>query len=324
MASHISLTHIAETLGVSRATVSNALSGRGRVSPALAERIRNAAEEMRYVPSAAARSLRSGRSTLVGMVVPDFTMPLFGVLAQAFERAAKERGMALLVRDGRGDPAIHAEMVADLVARGVDGIVVVPVRGDDSALDHVPVPLAVVDAASNPRNIASCDHRAGARMAIGHLADLGHRSVEIIVSATRSHVSNEREAGMLAAAEAFGLKTRVRHLQPDFDTARTHARTWRPDGATAIAAAFDAIGVGLIAGFIEAGVRVPQDVSVTGFDNTIWGRIIRPDLTTVTQDLDGIADHVLDVLIGRAAGQRLFPGTLAARGSTAPPAVRGG
>ncbi len=313
-----SMKRIADALGVSRATVSNALTGKGRVSAVLVERIRAMAEEMNYVPSHAARTLRLGRSTLIGMVVPDFSMPLFASFAQAFERAARARGLALMVADALNDPQLQRQRMQDFVARGVDGLVVIPMRGASLQLEGLPVALAVVDAEGNPANTASCDHGAGGRLVAGHLADLGHRHVRVVGVTTRSHVSEARVAGMTEVFRARGVDFTIDLIPPGLEGGHAYGLAWtRP--ATAIAAAYDGCAIGIVNGLLEAGHRVPQDVSVSGFDDVIWGRIITPQLTTVRQDLAAIADHALDVLTGRAEGARLFPVELVIRGSTTTP-----
>ncbi|MEI4472816.1 LacI family DNA-binding transcriptional regulator [Frigidibacter sp. MR17.24] len=314
-----SMQQIADALGVSRVTVANALSGRGRVSAAMAARVREMAEALNFVPSHAGRTLRTGRSTIVGLVVPDFTMPLFAGFVQAFERAAKARGLALLIGDSMGSGEMQAEQLRDFAGRGADALIVIPLRGAPIDPASLPVPVAVVDSAANPLNTASADHREGGRIVARHLVALGHRHVEIVLSRQQSNVSDERGAGMREVFAAAGVTLREVAVGPDLDAVRAHADGWRAEGVTAICAAYDAIGVGMIAGLTARGIRVPQDVSVTGFDDIVWGRIVAPPLTTLRQDLPAIAEHALDVVTGRARGQRLAAVTLVVRGSTCPP-----
>ncbi|MFC7704605.1 LacI family DNA-binding transcriptional regulator [Plastorhodobacter daqingensis] len=317
-----SMQQIADALGVSRATVSNALRGTGRVGRDLAERIRAEAARSGYVPSHAGRSLRTGKSANIGLVVPDFAMPLFPVFAQAFERAAKRRGMAIMVADSMGAAETQREEIRNIVARGVDGLVVIPLRGSNLADLALPVPMAVVDSAANPLNAASCDHRDGGRQVARHLADLGHRRVVILVSAEESTVSAERQRGMEEVFRIRDVRWKVVALRPDFDSVHDWAMgadlTGDLGGATACAAAYDAAAVGFAAAMAARGLRVPQDISITGFDDLIWGRILSPALTTVRQDLAAIAEQALAVLADGAAPGRIFPVTLVARGSSGP------
>ncbi|MEI4488162.1 LacI family DNA-binding transcriptional regulator [Frigidibacter sp. MR17.14] len=315
----VSMQQIADALGVSRVTVANALGGRGRVSAAMAERVRQMAAELNFVPSHAGRALRLGRSTIIGLVVPDFTMPLFGVFVQAFERAAKARGLALLIGDSMGSAQTQDEQLRDFAARGADALILIPLRGGRFDPATLPVPVAVIDAAANPLNTASSDHREGGRLVARHLVALGHRHVELLLASLQSNVSDERGAGMLEVFAEAGVQTRISRIAPDLDSARAFAAQWQPEGATAICAAYDALGVGVISGLAERGLRVPEDVSVTGFDDVIWGRIVSPALTTVRQDLAAIAEHALDVVTGEAQGPRLTPVALVVRASTCPP-----
>lgn len=316
---HVSMQRIAEELGVSRATVSNALRGRGRVSEGLAARIRARAEDLGFVPSAAGRALRDGRSLTVGLVVPDFAMPLFPTFVQAIESAARARGLALMVAEAASDPVRQQEAVADLIARGVDALCVIPMRGSVLAPQRLPVPVAVIDSAGNPLNIAASDHREGGRLVARHLARLGHRRVLVLVSDRLSTVSDERRAGLVEALSAAGAAVEVVATPPGLDGGQAVAAAFDPTRFTACAAVYDALAVGVIMGLTARGIRVPQQVSVTGFDDVVWGRIVTPALTSVAQDLDAIAAQALAYASGEVLAPRLFPVTLVERASTAPP-----
>ncbi|MBS9720222.1 LacI family DNA-binding transcriptional regulator [Tianweitania sp. BSSL-BM11] len=315
----ISMQNIADAVGVSRATVANALSGRGRVSADVAERVRAAARAMNYVPSHAGRALRTGRSTLLGLVVPDFSMPLFPDFVRAFERAAQAQGMALLVGDSMSDPAMQTKRVQDFLGRGIEAAIVIPLRGEPFDPDAFPLPVVIVDSDANPANVSSSDHRQGGRLAARHLVELGHRKVQILRSAAQSYVSQDRVAGMREVFDDAGTQYDEAGLRPDFDSGRDFALQWEMNDTTAVCAAYDAIAVGVMSGLTERGVRVPDDLSVTGFDDLIWGRIVNPPLTTIHQDLSSIADHALAVATGRAEGSLLSPMTLVTRSSTAVP-----
>jgi LacI family transcriptional regulator len=168
-----SMLDLARALGVSRATVSNALRGKGRLSPELAGRIRALAAELRYIPAHAGRALRTGRSATIGLIVPDFGQPLFPIFAQAIERAAKSRGVAVLVGDSLGTAEGQAAEIANLLGRGIDALVIIPTRGTSVDAAAIPVPVAVIDSAATRGNTASSDHRDGGRQIARHLLGLG-------------------------------------------------------------------------------------------------------------------------------------------------------
>lgn len=319
----VSMQRIADALGVSRATVSNALAGKGRLSEELATRIRETARSLGYVPSHAGRSLRTGRSMVIGLVVPDFTIPLFPVFAQAFERAAKRRGMAMMVADAMGSPEGQTEEILAMCGRGIDAVVVIPMRGSRLDTLVLPVPMVVVDSAANPLNTASGDHRDGGRQVARHLLELGHRRVALIESAEPSAVSLERVGGMEEVLLAAGARL-TRHKVPvRFEAARDFGLGFDIDPAegpiTACACAYDVQAVGLQAAMAARGIAVPGRLSITGHDDTIWSRIVTPQITSLRQDLPAIAEHALAVAAGESAGQQLFAGALLPRGSSAPP-----
>lgn len=320
----VSQQDIADALNISRATVSNALNGTGRLSPELMQRVRDKAAELNFAPSGLGRALRTGRSSTIGLVLPDFRMPLFAEFARAFAMAARRRGMVLMVADSLGDLEVQDQNLADLAARGSDALVVIPMRG--SQLDRMTLakPMVVIDAESNPLNAVSSDHRDGGRQVAAHLLALGHREV-LLLSAPgdpsgrdASRVNDARVAGMTEVFTAAGLAPHQLTLPNRLEAAREHFSRWQPGTITAVAATYDALAVGALSALVARGIAVPQQVSVTGFDNTVWGQITTPRLTTIRQDLDAVAERALAHATGDAQGAGLVPVTLEPRESTAP------
>lgn len=309
---------IASRLGVSRVTVSNALRGKGRVSPEVAERIRSLAADLHYIPIHAGRALRTGRSATIGLIVPDFGQPLFPVFAQAIERAAKRRGFAVLVGDSLGTAADQASEIDNLIGRGVDALAIIPTRGSTVDASALPVPVAIIDSAATPFNTASSDHREGGRQAARHLLGLGHREILTLAGSDDSRVANERLAGLREAFDAAGIAAGIIHSAPSFEAGAAIGESFEPGRFTACAAVYDALAVGFSTALSRRRIRIPEDVSITGFDDLIWGRIVSPPLTTIRQDLGAIADHALAVITGERSDSRLFPVELVIRGSTAP------
>lgn len=309
------LQDIARDLGVSSATVSNALTGKGRVSEDLKGRIRAHALSMGYVPNRQGRALRTGRSGVLGLVLPDLTNPLFPALAQAIEAAAAQAGYGVLIADSRGDSGAQTEALRRLVRQGADGIVVVPRRG--TRVMAMQVPVALIDTASTPGNSVSADHRQGGRIAIRHLRDLGHRAIAVLGESRASLVQNDRIGGMRSAAE--GATLRVLWLEdgaPDLPGLVAQ-------GVTALIATSDLHALTALTALQRAGLSVPGQISVMGFDDLSFSAAVMPGLTSIAQNAPAIAAGAVASLCARIDGapapdQTIVPMTLIRRGSTGP------
>ncbi|PJE30324.1 transcriptional regulator, LacI family [Pseudooceanicola antarcticus] len=316
-----SLKQIASDLGVSTATVSNALSGKGRVSEELAEKIRDHASRLGYRPSSAARALKTGQSGILGLVMPDLTNPLFPRIAQNLSIAAEARGLGILIADSRGDAARQDEALAQLVGRGVDGIIIVPRLG--TAPPQMDVPMVVINTASDPRNTVAADHRGGGRQLGAHLGELGHRNVVLLGGNRASEVQQDRMRGM---TEGLGPEAHTCAVWGEEGMSALPGLV--AEGATCVMATSDLLALGAHSHLSRAGLSVPGDVSLTGFDDLPLATAMHPELTTIAQDVEAIADQALDVLTLRIAGRpdpapvSAIPMRLVLRQSTWPPRRR--
>ncbi|AGS23213.1 LacI family DNA-binding transcriptional regulator [Rhizobium etli] len=291
------LSRIATSLGVSIATVSNALSGKGRVSGQLVERIREHAAELGYVPSQAGRALRTGRSGVLGLVLPDIANPLFPKIAQAIEFAASTAGYGVLIADSRGDAAAQTDAINRLVERGVDGMVIIPRRA--TRISSAACPVALIDTPSTPGNTVSADHWQGGREIGVHLADLGHQRILIIGNNQESSVQNDRADGIRAGMDA-GMHSEtlwIGKVEQDGGSGCPLGLAEKVrEGFTAFAALSDLQALRALTELQQAGISVPGDVSVTGFDDLIWSPVVTPSLTTVRMDMDRIAGIAVSAL----------------------------
>ncbi|MGP4692511.1 LacI family DNA-binding transcriptional regulator [Agrobacterium cavarae] len=295
---------IAAALGVSSATVSNALSGKGRVSAELGERIRKMAAEMGYVPSPAARALRTGRSGVLGLVLPDIGNPLFPQIAQAIEKAAADAGYGVLIADSYGEIAKQTDAINRLIERGVEGMVVVPRRG--TRIADVDCPVAVIDSPSTPGNTVAADHWDGGVQIGRHLAGLGHSNVVMIARNPDSNVQNDRiggiRAGLTASAQTETLwiaSLEERHGEG----CRLGVADKVRQGFTAFAAASDLHALRVLTELQDEGIAVPDEASVTGFDDLIWASVVTPSLTTIRMDMARIAEVAVTALVRAIDGE---------------------
>jgi len=293
-----SLNDIAATLGVSAATVSNALLGKGRVSAETAERIRERAAELGYVPGHAGRALRTGRTSVLGLVLPDIANPLFPQIAQGIEAAASRAGYGVLIADSRGGVTTQTEAIDRLLGRGVDGMIIVPRRG--TRIADVGCPLAVIDTPSTPGNTVSADHWGGGRQIADHLIGLGHRDILILGADPASNVQNDRVGGIRSAFAGAGLTCRlvwVARLEQKHGAGCPLALADHvADGVTAVAAVSDLLALRALTELQRAGIGVPDRVSVTGFDDLVWSAAVTPTLTTVQQDMERIGEIAVGAL----------------------------
>ncbi|RYH11309.1 LacI family DNA-binding transcriptional regulator [Tropicimonas sp. IMCC6043] len=315
------LKEIAKALGVSTATVSNALSGKGRVSEETRKLVIEKIREVGYRPGGPGRALRTGRSGVLGLVLPDISNPLFPALAQAIETAAERAGQGILIADSHGDPGAQSEALRRMVQRGADGIIIVPCRG--TQVSDLSLPAVVIDSAVTPGNCVCSDHRQGGQVAVEYLQQLGHRTLVLLGQSRRSLVQSDRVAGMQDALGP-GLRAETFWLEDGTpDLAKLVRR-----GATAIVATSDLHALTALTRLQGAGFSVPGDVSVLGFDDLSFSARITPGLTTLAQNMPDIAtaavEHILLQLENAPLpAARLVPMELVVRGSTGPaPAER--
>jgi len=317
MAPRPNLSDIAKALGVSSATVSNALSGKGRVSARLSKQIAAKARELGYVPSVAGRALSTGKSHVLGLVLADIGHPLFPQFAQAIEQAATKAGYGVLIGDSRGEVKTQTAAIEQLIERGADGIILVPRHGTRIAeINH---PVAVIDTPSTPGNTVSADHWQGGRLIGEHLRGLGHGSLAVIALHRDSNVQADRIGGM---REGFGRDRAIRTIWIDALEAENGPGCELGlaelvlEGHTAFAAVSDIHALRAVSELQRAGLSVPAHVTVTGFDDLHWARSISPSLTTVRMDMETIARIAVDDLLQQIEPDRPGP---AARATSAVP-----
>ncbi|MEM9577006.1 MAG: LacI family DNA-binding transcriptional regulator [Pseudomonadota bacterium] len=292
----VNLKEIAGDIGVSVATVSNALTGKGRVSQELVARIRTRADELGYRPSNAARALKTGQTGILGLVMPDLTNPLFPRIAQMLSIAAENAGLGILIADSRGSPEEQREAIRRLLGRGVDGIIVVPQKG--TTPDPGQVPTAVINTAADPKNSVSADHTGGGALVASHILDIGHKDVVILGGDPVSEVQRDRIRGM---TEVLGDA-----LSAVFwgDAGPEQVIAAVSSGATAILTTSDLLALRVRSALIEADLSVPDHVSLTGFDDMSFAPVMSPALTTVAQDVDEIASRAIDIMTAKIRGER--------------------
>ena len=318
---------VAEHAGVSQSTVSLVFSGkgRGRVSEATAERVRRSARELGYRPNAAAQALRTGASRAVALLVPDMTNPFFSRVLRGAQRAAAEAGYIVILVDTQNDRHWESQSFEALRAGPVDGYLLFEVTAPDALGPDESVVLMETEAPGRPS--VRFDGEAGAAAAFEHLVELGHRHIGHLAAAFRALTFQHRDEARVRVLSGAGLDpaAQPRVLTPiSIEDARRNAAALLDEEPTAVFCDDDVIAAGMYLAARERGVRIPDELSVIGFDDMDFARVLDPPLTTVALDAQLLGASSFELLQARMSGKRtrrriVLPAELLVRGSTAPP-----
>ncbi|WP_435118604.1 LacI family DNA-binding transcriptional regulator [Amycolatopsis thermoflava] len=281
------LLQVAERAGVSLASTSRALHGTG-ASPAMIERVRAAAEELGYSPDAIGRSLRMKKTFQIAFAVADIGNPVYVEMMRAIHEVLAPHGYRVVVMTTGDTSTSTADLVRSLNSGFVDGMVISPLRTDDRLIEEIQqaaVPVVVIGRALDAHGISSVstDSAGGIGQAVRHLQELGRRRIGFLNGPLDTTPGQARQRGFEAAA-GTGHTTEI---AKDFTVAAglTAARRLlaaAPERLDAIVAANDLLAIGAIHAIRELGLSVPDDIAVTGMDDTEIGRVFHPTLTSVS------------------------------------------
>jgi LacI family transcriptional regulator len=300
----VTIKDVAREAKVSVATVSRALNGSTSVTPGTRARIEIAASRLRYVPLGAARSLVTRRTQAVGALLPDLFGEFFSELIRGIDLAARARGLHLLVSSTHGDADETATALRAMQGR-VDGLLIMSPHVDAGFLrKHLAdsVPAVLMDTALRGRRCAhvNIDNYGGACAMTEHLLAQGYRSLAFIDGPGANHDARERRRGF---EETIATRPGVtaRFLQGDYSEESGHhaGRTLltshgRPE---AVFAANDMMAIGCLSAFNEAGLRVPDEIALAGFDDIPISRYMHPPLTTVRVQIVELGHTALERLV---------------------------
>lgn len=323
---------VAARAGVSKSLVSLALRGSPAVAPASRDAILTAAAELGYRPNAAARSLAARSSRTVGVVVLDLHNPVFAEILDGVLAGVRARGYSTMVVTGGADAALEAAEVGKLLEFQVEGLVLVshaqPARALRALAEEVPVTVVSRSDSAGPGvDTVSTDDRAGAHRAVEHLASLGHRRI-VHLGGGDDPVAQARARGYTEAMAQAGLARHARVVDGGLDDASGHRAAREALGSgrapTALFVVNDFAAMGALAAVAEAGLDVPGQVSVVGYDGVRLAAMRPIGLTSVAQPLAAMGRTGAGRLFDRIEGRRWraqhvrLPAELVVRSTTGP------
>lgn len=301
----VTIKDVAREARVSVASVSRALNGHDTVTEDTRQRIAGVATRLRYVPHSGARSLITRRTQTIGALLPDLHGEFFSELIRGIDLAARARGLHLLVSSSHGDASEAAAALRAMQGR-VDGMLVMSPHVDagflrDQLLADLPMVLMNTPLETERYSIMNVDNYGGAFAMVRHLIGCGHRRIALIAGPEHNYDAAERLRGYCAAMARFAPMVSTQVMQGDF-TEESGNRAGRELLALkvrpqAVFAANDIMAAGCLYALKEAGVRVPEDIALTGFDDIPIARFVSPPLTTVRTRITDLGQRALERLV---------------------------
>ncbi len=316
---------VANLAGVSTSTVSNFLNGRNeRMSSETLARVQRAIDQLDYSPNRAARNLKTGRTEMIGVIVPSVANPFYGAFASCVGQAALKAGYQILLGNSERDPERERRYAEELWSHGIRGLIfgssllaITHLAGFvERGLSIVAFDRQAQSGDELPVDSITVDNQLAARLATEHLIQLGHRRIGFVTGPLRTVNRLERLEGYRQALRQFDIATESeliweKSLEEGYgdtegiELGRGGARELlsRSNRPSALVAINDMYALGAYAGARDLGLRVPQDVSIVGIDDIVLAEVVDPPLTTVRQPLSEMTQAAVDCVIGRIEGR---------------------
>ncbi|MFD0958246.1 LacI family DNA-binding transcriptional regulator [Paenibacillus chungangensis] len=307
---------VAEKSGVSIATVSKVINNTGRISKSTREKVTQIMNELQYQPSIIASALTGKITFTFGMIIPDLANPFFAEIARAVEDRAHELGFSMIICSTDNSLDKELKYTSLLLNKNVDGIILATGRDHerDSSLHEiiskkVPVVLIAREMPALAIDTVLVDDYLGGLQATAHLIEQGHQRIAVIAEYENIMSSRERVRGYKAALSNAGIpfdESMIVNCGHSIDDGKQSMRSLIQSGnpPTAIFACNDIIAIGAIQAARELEVKVPDHMSVIGFDNTVMATLIAPQLTTIAQPIKEMGRYAADLLISEIKGTK--------------------
>ncbi|MQA03090.1 MAG: substrate-binding domain-containing protein [Streptosporangiales bacterium] len=307
---------VAGAAGVSPATVSRVLNQRVEVAADLRDRVNAAVQELGYRPNGPARSLRKRATTVLGIIIPDVQNPFFTAMVRGIEDTAQRAGYSVVLANTDEDQDKQQRYLEVAAAEQLAGVVLAPARQSNRGLEVLVgqgIPVVTVDRRlrDGPVDSVVVNNHKAAKDATKHLIDRGRRRIGIVAGLLSTTTGARRLAGYKAALKQAGIELDEElvakadfRLEGGYQAAKQLLDRGRPD---AVFASNNLMTIGTLQALAEAGVAIPDDVAVVGFDDISWATALRPPLTAVRQPTYEIGARAAELLLGRVAGDAAEP-----------------
>ena len=303
----VTIKEVAEEAGVSITTVSHVINDTRYVSDDLTEKVFRAMKDLNYRPNNVARSLRSGRTKTIGLIVPDISNPFFAEFSRKIEDIGFKFGYNVILCNADEDNKKEQIYIDVLLSKQVDGLIFFA-TGDSQdvkkTLYKYDVPVVITDreAEGIKTDLVLIDNQRGGYQATNYLLSLNHKRIGCISGPSLIRPSAQRVEGYLQALEEAGIEpdhALIRMGNFRFHSGETEmlALMDLPDPPTAVFVCNDVMALGAMRGVQGAGMRIPEDVSIIGFDNSPLSSMVFPQLTTISQPIKEMADLTVELLI---------------------------
>jgi DNA-binding LacI/PurR family transcriptional regulator len=304
----VTVKDVARKAGVSHSTVSRALHGSALIAPETIERIQQIANEMGYSPSAAARALKTNRSQVLGVALSSVDDPFFSEILQGIEGGIQGSGYSIFIAAAQRNPEQKQEIVQAMVEHRVDGVIICSTsfseRQSGQLLQHG-VPLVVINnqTAEDFRYSIYHDDVDGSRQVTRHLIELGHRKIAYLGNSLSGRTTLDRLAGFRQEMESAGLPVPADYVyeipgsEPEKGEMAVEHLINLADRSTALVCFNDMIAIGVLKSLQKRGIRVPEDFSITGFDNIVFSNYTNPPLTTFDQPKRFIGQKAAELIL---------------------------
>ena len=305
----VTMREVAENAGVSIATVSHVINGTRFVSPEVRKRVKNVMQELGYRPNSLARSLRIGESKTIGMIVPDVANQFFADISRQIENISFQQDYSVILCNSDNDVEKQLSYISTLLKKQVDGVIFIS-AGESSehleqlSLSQVPVVVVDRDVALAYADVVLLDNKDAGYKATRHLTDLGHKRIACISGPNDLAPSMLRVEGFKNALADAGITCKKKYIVlGDFlfsggENAMNTLLNQDPI-PTAVFALNDMMAIGAITAIRRAGLHVPQDISIVGFDDIRMASAVSPALTTISQPVEQMAQIAAELLINK-------------------------